>query len=341
MLEDELRTLFTLQASADLPPERISLPTVRRKAVARRRRRDIAAIGSPILAACGVLAIALAGVLPAVGHGTAPLQNQSRVRAPKQFDLLVPFASFGWLPSAKHRSGPIETGTTSATEDRLERDGFELNTYAYGGCRKIPQKPELSCPPQPGTHTRLWERAPAVNGHAAYFVQESPAASIAWQYAPHGWAILWNPGRISLRTMIRVADAVVFGAHQPVEFAVQITRPSAGLAGLVNTLDFALRSGPLFAYRYSVFHHGSRALSVNISSWGGGCSSGRQTVINGHLVNFWHYSPGGTALCVEARGLVIEMNGPSNPSATYPLTIFRQLKILGANPKDWVKSPVR
>jgi hypothetical protein len=329
-----------MQPSANLFRKRISPSAVRRRAAVRRRRQDVAAIGSPVLAACGVLALGLTGALPGSGLRAAPPAAHS-VQAPKQFNMLVPFASFGWLPPAAHATGPKETGTVNLTQNYLERQGLALHTFASGVCYRMTHRPELNCTSIPGYPIRLYGSAPAVNGHAAYLVERSPQASIAWQYAPHGWAILWNrqTGPYSLGTMVRIAKNVKLNAHQPVEFAVQITKPPAGTAGLVNGLDYALRTGPLFAYQYDVFHHGDRALTLNVSSWGGSCPSAKHTVINGYVVHYWRY-PGGTALCVEAHGLVIRMDGQTKPLATYPLHVFRHLKILGSNPKNWVKQPI-
>jgi hypothetical protein len=334
MLEDDLRRLFRVQAGADLPPERVSLPAIRRKAAARRHRREIAAIGSPVLAACAVLVVALAGLLPASGRGVAPPAGHAANRAPRHFSMLVPYASFGWLPRGKAAQ---ETGTINPAEDELARRGLMLATFAYRVCRKS-GKTELNCPaPSPG-RVRLGNHAAAVHGHAAFWTS-SPAPALAWQYAPGGWAILWNnPYKpVPERTLHRVADRVQFGGHhQRVRFAVQITRPPAGAAGLVNTLDYVLDSGVLLASNYSVFHHGGRALDISI---GRSCTSdGHHIVINGHHVHYWHY-PGGTALCALADGLRISMSGPTKPAPANALSTFRKLRILGSDPARWARQP--
>ncbi|HYK29071.1 MAG TPA: hypothetical protein VEV61_13990 [Streptosporangiaceae bacterium] len=373
MLEDELRELFSAQARASLPPDRISLPAVRRRAAARRHRRDLAALGSPILAACAVLAVALAGLVPFSNRGNAgdnrgngtqqhaacgqvtaahasgssgdgiPGQAaQSSVRAPSQFSLLVPFATFGWLPGDTCRL----SGSTSFAADSVIVQGFALQTFANGVCYRMAGKPELACPSVHGYHFQLDARAPAVNGHAAYFVQKAPQAALAWQYAPGGWAILWNSWRQPLRTMLRVADRVMFGDlhQQPIRFAVQITRPPADVNGVVKIYHYYLRFGALLADYYAVFRSGANR-SVVMISVGGKCPSGpvQHTIINGYRVVHWsHQEPSGqsTNLCSEARGLRITLEGPSSPSATSALTIFRSLKILGTIPANWVTQPI-
>jgi hypothetical protein len=57
MLEDNLRTLFSLEAEADPPLSDISVPAAARSARARRRRRRTLTIVSPVLAAAAVIAV--------------------------------------------------------------------------------------------------------------------------------------------------------------------------------------------------------------------------------------------------------------------------------------------
>jgi CTP:molybdopterin cytidylyltransferase MocA len=57
MLEDSLRTLFTLEAEADQPPSHISVPAAGRSARMRQRLQRALTIGSPVLAAAAVTAV--------------------------------------------------------------------------------------------------------------------------------------------------------------------------------------------------------------------------------------------------------------------------------------------
>jgi hypothetical protein len=207
--------------------------------------------------------------------------------------------------------------------------------------------PELSCPSIPGFPIRLYGRAPAVNGHTAYLVGQAPQASIAWQYAPQAWAVLWNNAPLSLTTMVRIAGAVDFGGRQPpLEFAVQITSPPAHADGLVIVHHFYLSSGALLADTYAVFRSGRSQLGLTVSV-GAECSRGSgmsHTVINGYHVEYWsydEYSIPWTSVCVDrADGLRVILDGPSKPSAESALTVFRHLRILGTNPRDWVTRPI-
>ena len=62
MLEDSLRTLFTVEAAADQPPSQISVPAGGNSAGVRQRLRRALTIGSPVLAAAAVIAVIVASV---------------------------------------------------------------------------------------------------------------------------------------------------------------------------------------------------------------------------------------------------------------------------------------
>ena len=72
MLEDNLKTLFTLEAEADQPPSHISVPAAGRSARQRRRRRRAVTIGSPVLAAAAVIAVIATSVTLAGGGARNP-----------------------------------------------------------------------------------------------------------------------------------------------------------------------------------------------------------------------------------------------------------------------------
>ena len=62
MLEDNLRTLFTLETQADQPPSHISVPVASRSARGRQRLWRALTIGSPALAAAAVIAVVATSV---------------------------------------------------------------------------------------------------------------------------------------------------------------------------------------------------------------------------------------------------------------------------------------
>ena len=95
MLEDNLRTLFTVEAEADQPPSHISVPAAGRSARVRRRLQRALTIGSPLLAAAAVIAVIVTSV--ALGGGGERIARPTRPGMP----LAVPGAA-GWarLPRA-------------------------------------------------------------------------------------------------------------------------------------------------------------------------------------------------------------------------------------------------
>jgi hypothetical protein len=98
MLEDNLRTLFTLEAEADQPPSHVSVPAAGRSARMRQRAQRALTIGSPVLAGAAVTAvIATSFAVGGGGHGIARPARPARPAAP----LAVPgSASWARLPRA-------------------------------------------------------------------------------------------------------------------------------------------------------------------------------------------------------------------------------------------------
>jgi len=95
MLEDNLRTLFTVEAAADQPPSHISVPAAGRSARVRQRLQRALTIGSPLLAAAAVTAVVATSV--ALGGGGGRIARPAGPGMP----LAVPGAA-GWarLPRA-------------------------------------------------------------------------------------------------------------------------------------------------------------------------------------------------------------------------------------------------
>lgn len=98
MLEDDLKTLFTLEAAADQPPSQVSVPAAGRSARARQRLQRALTIGSPVLAAAAVTAVIVASVAVVGGGDRSP--RPTRPTGPT-LPVAVP-GSAGWtrLPGA-------------------------------------------------------------------------------------------------------------------------------------------------------------------------------------------------------------------------------------------------
>jgi hypothetical protein len=125
MLEDSLRTLFTLEAEADQPPSHISVPAAGRSARVRQRVQRTLTIGSPLLAAAAVTAVIAISV--ALGGGAERIARPTGPAMP----VAVP-GSPGWtrLPGApiapRSEYGAVWTG-----KEMIVWGGYSGNTQ-YG-----------------------------------------------------------------------------------------------------------------------------------------------------------------------------------------------------------------
>ena len=90
MLEDNLRTLFTLEAEADQPPSSISVPAAGRSARVRRRLQRALTIGSPVLAAAAVTAVIITSVALVGGGAKTPRPARPTVPSAIAIDVSVP-----------------------------------------------------------------------------------------------------------------------------------------------------------------------------------------------------------------------------------------------------------
>jgi hypothetical protein len=218
MDENAVRSLLMVAASdEDAPPCEISIPLARSRAHRRLRLRRVYLPGAaPVAAAVAVtLVLTLSSVLGGApgpsALGTVRPRAASPAVAPRVFNPLVPYASFGWLPagfSAQASAGVTDQATSRAvtlqaaapaTDGRL----VQVSVDAAGSCRIEPTSvampkaagdPEaptrtLSCTdPSAGAGNRFAELAsagPDVNGTPSYW---TPEGALEWQYAPGAWA---------------------------------------------------------------------------------------------------------------------------------------------------------
>lgn len=271
-LEARVRELFEQVADGDQPPANVSIGAAasRGRSLLRRRRTRLA--GPPVLAAAAVVAVALAGVLPAGKaqvpthpHPTASKETPVAA-APQRFNPLVPYASLGWLPAGES----VSSGATGRIGMFLNAGSgghirWQLWAYAHGQCVLTTQQapsgsdtkrshrvPYLNCydGAQQWNGIVLSGSAPAVNGRRAFWAP----GSVVWEYAPGGWAELintnstGNPGRVALQ----IARSAEFGTGtpQPILFALQLT--TAPAAWQVSSTSFVRQGGALLAESYAV-----------------------------------------------------------------------------------------
>jgi Galactose oxidase, central domain len=125
MLEDNLRTLFTLEAETDQPPSAISVPAAGRRARARQRQRRALALGSPVLAAAAVIAVIATSVALGGGGDKIP-----RSRTPAM-PLAVP-GSAAWTRLPKAPIAPRSEYAAVWTGKEMLIWGGYSNTTLYG-----------------------------------------------------------------------------------------------------------------------------------------------------------------------------------------------------------------
>ena len=147
MIERQIRELFTGIAGGEPEISRVDAELARRRGRARLRWRWAAAAGTPLLAAATAVAVAVTvGLAPAHPRpGTAATGNGPT--APRQFNPLVPYLSFGWLP----KGVTLVSGGTRRTVVSIEAGskpysahGWDLNVYAAGQCHLTPATKTLN-----------------------------------------------------------------------------------------------------------------------------------------------------------------------------------------------------
>jgi hypothetical protein len=195
-------SVITLLASITDPPEPASRVSIA-AALRRGRRRRLLQVGASALA---VVAVAAAVAVPRVilsgntgrsgasaspsGSGAGPVREPAMpASAPATFDVLVPYATFGWLPAGYSEaaiplsdvgllnSGPTEVDRTAAAANGAT---VSLSVYARAACA-TGNWTSGSCP-LPATSGK----APDVNGRPAFWI--IGGYGIAWEYAPGAWA---------------------------------------------------------------------------------------------------------------------------------------------------------
>jgi hypothetical protein len=280
MIEAQVRALFTDIANGEPGASRVDTQLAYRRGRARLRWRRAGMAGTPVLAVAVIAALLLAGAPfrpggGGVSPGTGPV-------APRRFNPLVPYLSFGWLPAGDKL---VEGGTSlgmvwlSAGPKPFTPQDFELDVYAAGKCHltvagpathtsAVPQAgpapspgtKELKCSTPLGPPTMpITGRAPAIHGHRAFWGQ----GWLIWQYARNGWAELGVPitprelksdpakRAAAERDAVTIADHVRYGAGTPpLLFPFQLTHLPSGWQ--VPTLTYVPAAGVLEVSTYSL-----------------------------------------------------------------------------------------
>ena len=379
MIESQIRELFTGIAGGEPEISRVDAELARHRGRARLRWHRAAAAGTPLLAAATAVVIAVTVGLAPAHPRSGPAAAGKGPAAPHQFNPLVPYLSFGWLPAGKS----LVMGGVRRTEVSIEggskpysAHGWDLNVYAAGQCRFTPAAKTLKCGAElsNGPGTNIVGPAPAVRGHRAWWAGPTrnwwADASLAWQYARHGWAWLflpnmyrYSPQQIAAvkRDAVKIAGHIRYGAPtRPLVFPAQLAHLPHNwrVSSVVYLRDGGVlraRSYALAASRPSLgadggldYQSGLPYFTIDPASRRDSCyrRPGESTsgIINGFRVVVTHSTAGTTPrqdLCAaRADGLTLFVSELGAHPAIGVASLFRShLRLLGGNPANWVTNP--
>jgi hypothetical protein len=252
MIESQVRALFTAIASSEPGASQVDTQLAHRRGRARLRWRRAGVAGTPVVAAVAITAVVLAVGAAAPHRHTGPVT--SGPSAPRQFSVLTPYLSFGWLPAgismveggtgrqmvwlnaAPKLDSPLEWSVTVDAAGKCHLTTAPSGTRTSTAPQPGPSIPagakELKCstPAQKGYPIQITGRAPAVGGHRAFW--GGAKLYLVWQYAHNGWAemtlpfILHNPAKqaAAQRDAVKIASQIRYGAATPpLLFPVQLT----------------------------------------------------------------------------------------------------------------------
>lgn len=336
-------SVITLLASITDPPEpepasRVSVAAALHRG--RRRQRLLQAGAS----AFAVIAVAAAVVVPRIMLSSNTERSQASASpsssaavpvkrvampasAPLTFNVLVPYAAFGWLPAGYSEAsiplsegGLLNSGPTEVDRTAVGADGamVSLAVDSRAACA-TGAVAAISCPPAATSG-----KAPDVNGRTAWWILGG--RGIAWEYAPGAWAQVTvtagrqGPGTASAGTIAarhrgsgsagrvrapkqtpapagtrelvhKVADAVKYAQHTPLVFDEKLATPlPAGWS--LQEMDFHVIDGRLLADDLTAGPAAdTSALSVSATKpLGNGCNyvSGQSSYVTRYGVK-WEY----------------------------------------------------
>jgi len=370
MIESQVRALLAeIADGGEAALSQVDVQLARRRGRARLRWRRACMAGTSVLAAVVVAALVV-GVLPG-RPGSGPPAGPA---APRQFNPLVPYLSFGWLPAGDSLlAGGVRPEATYLTAGRTidAPSTWDLVVYAAGQCHLTGPARELKCstPALEGLTARITGRAPAVGGHRAFWA----GPYLVWPYARGGWAGLLLPisygspklsdaakRKAAERDAVKIADHVRYGAATPpLVFAAQLTRlPSRWRvssvyyvpdAGVLRASRFALGTGTpdLGADGGLEYQTNLPYFSVTdpVASRRSFCGKSASEIINGYWVVVTHQVAGTASrqnLCAaSADGLALYISEFGAHPPINIASLFRDhLRLLGANPANWTRKPI-
>jgi len=365
MIEDQVRALFTGIADGEPAPSRVDTGLAHRRGRARLRWRRAGLAGAPVLAAAAVAAVALAVGAAPFRPGLGPVAPRPAV-APRQFNPLVPYASFGWLPAGDSvLSGATYRPLTSQVAGPSPaRQRWALSLNPAGFCRLTAAARGLACDLGPAVQQtwRFTAAAPAVDGHRAFWadLNGGGVSYLVWQYATGGWAMLAavnQPGAGWHGPAVRIADHVRYGAHAvpPLAFPARVTGLPAwwrvsGVSyvpdGAVSRVtQYLMTPIPGVTFPFNVSLGGLPEFQFGLAGPRSSCpsvprSTAVHKVINGYRVILGHTTESRQWLCApDADGLQVRILTGSRHVPS-PADLFaHHLHLLGTNPAHWARKP--
>jgi len=276
--EMHVRTLLSGLADTEAPPARVDIDLAVSRGRRDRRWRQAIAGGSTLAVAAVAGAVVTLVVVPGPGTAVTPDAGGSGTAvpsasatpaagtasgatataapgimpavAPRQFDPLMPYASFGWLPAGYTMGGPDAQLSTSTQTVSLGAsaggNSILLTVNAAGACTTTgaPSQQVLTCHLNDGSVSsplRATGVAPQVNGRPAFWSRAAVLTgskdkdnSLIWEYAPDSWSILLAatgpevPVASVHTTLSRVAANVRYTDTTPIRFPYWFTGVPAG-----------------------------------------------------------------------------------------------------------------
>jgi hypothetical protein len=330
-------SVITLLASITDPAEPASRVSIA-AALRRGRRQRLLQVGASALAVAAVAAaVAVPGVILSGNTGRSqpsafPSSSATRsvkhpampASAPATFNVLVPYAAFGWLPAGYSEANiPLSSfGLLNSAPTEVDLTAVAANGTTVG----LAVNARGACAGTPGScaHGPASARAPDVNGRPAWWILGG--RGITWQYAPGAWAdlhiitVLQGPGtalgrkeaardrglraaadkRVAWQTpapaatrdlVLKIADAVKYAQHTPLLFDVRLaSRLPAGWS--LQEMGFHVVDKRLLADGLNVGPAAdTSALGISVTKpLGYGCNyvSGQSSYVTRYGVN-WEY----------------------------------------------------
>lgn len=344
MDDSTVTTLLRELAETPAPPSGVDIA----RAAAAGRRMRVRRLLSGGSAAAGVVGVAVAISLLGSGLPSTPSPATMPSDAPMQFDPLVQYAAFGWLPdgyvattvtnrrdllvlSVDYAALPIDDWSTTVTV-RLQ-----VAAAGDGGIA-----PFLALPETLASYEQT-----QVNGRAGWWAENRDFTYLAWEYAPQTWAYIdvWIhvPG-VDTREFVRglarrVAENVRYGADEPLRLPFATT----GLPAQWSLSGVEVHRGDGDWSAWATYDDGAtgvrEVLTIGADSgvrdWGGTGVGEPNTSIDGQPVRLLTDASGSSILSVyPVEGLFVYLSTtdtalPGGLEAVFQATEFFP------DPADW------